>query len=273
MQRWTRLQTGTLGLGIRMPKKIAPKVGDIIEIPVDDYLAYAVVLEDCGHRLHSIQAERRPTIREILESQSFAIVTAAAWKADTGEWPIIGNTTLTEDERWKPPFRQLIPGEVDKYTVYDSRTQIVRPCRPEDASLPVGVRCDDERLVNLYRQHWGLPIVPDTSHAETEVPNNTNPHLLETIIEELDFCGDEVQPFLLQQLTELKDQLEDLPAFTAVEKRRLIRDCVVRLNEFDAENELIDSVERDVLCGLFKEIGEAFNVAGIPDWVNRHREW
>ena len=57
------------------------------------------------------------------------------------------------------------------------------------------------------------------------------------------------------------------------DKRQLVTDCTEALNHVEADNECIDSVERDWLMSFFREIGRQHEIDGVDDCVDQVRDW
>ncbi|WP_144985564.1 hypothetical protein [Gimesia aquarii] len=60
---------------------------------------------------------------------------------------------------------------------------------------------------------------------------------------------------------------------SGIEPVRLVTDCITALNRLDAEEECIDTVERDLLIEFFQKIGKKYKIDDVYKLVEELREW
>lgn len=60
---------------------------------------------------------------------------------------------------------------------------------------------------------------------------------------------------------------------SGVEPERLVTDCITALNRLDAEEECIDTVEREWLMEFFQKIGKKYKINDVYELVDGLRDW
>ncbi|WP_145170355.1 hypothetical protein [Gimesia aquarii] len=60
---------------------------------------------------------------------------------------------------------------------------------------------------------------------------------------------------------------------TGIEPVKIVTDCITTLNRLDAEEECIDTVERDWLIEFFQKIGKKYKIDDVYELVEEQREW
>jgi hypothetical protein len=93
----------------------------------------------------------------------------------------------------------------------------------------------------------------------------------------LKFCYEDLEPYLLAELEQLREGLAALPEGASKKKiLSLFEKCVVALNELDESEVLesgIDTVEREALCEALYRLGDVVGLDASTEYVDEWRDW
>ncbi len=95
--------------------------------------------------------------------------------------------------------------------------------------------------------------------------------------ESLQICYEDIEPFLMKELNNLRDSLVLLPEDTDKQtKLSLFQKTVENLNELENNESLesnIDTEEREGLCDALYKMGNIIGLDESTDYIDNWRNW
>jgi len=95
--------------------------------------------------------------------------------------------------------------------------------------------------------------------------------------ESLKVCYEDIEPFLMKELNNLRDKLILLPGDSDIEtKMSLFQQAVENLNNLEDNEEIessIDTEEREGLCDALYKMGNIIGLDESTEYIDNWRDW